>query len=322
MIVLANDGITAPGKEMLENAGFEVRNLRVAQEQLANYINKEQVSVLLVRSATQVSRDLITACPGLLLVGRAGVGLDNIDTKALKDKGVHLVNTPKASATSVAELVFAHLLGGARFLHQANREMPLEGESQFRALKKAYASGRELSGKKLGIIGFGSIGQAVAERALAWGMEVYYSDPGKPKTPLTLAFAGGQEITIELEHTDLKTLLMSSDFVTLHTPARKEYLIGEKELGLMKKGGALINTARGGLVDEAALLEALDTGHLSFAALDVFEAEPKPPVALLMHPALSLSPHIGAATREAQDRIGLELAEQIIKLLNNPVGRT
>lgn len=321
MIVLANDGITGPGKEMLEEAGFEVRNLRVAQEQLANYINNEKVSVLLVRSATRVDRDLITSCPGLLLVGRAGVGLDNIDATALKKKGVHLINTPKASAESVAELVFAHLLGGARFLHQANREMPLEGESQFRSLKKAYSTGRELRGKKLGVIGFGSIGQAVAKRALAWGMEVGYCDPGKPETSLELSFAGGQAIGVGLKHADLKTVLASSDFVSLHTPAQEDYLIGKKELGLMKKGGALINTARGGLVDEAALLEALDTGHLSFAALDVFEAEPAPPVALLMHPALSLSPHIGASTREAQDRIGVELAEQIIKLLNNPGGR-
>ncbi len=315
MIVLANDGISDAGKHALEKAGFEVRTLKVAQEQLASYINTENISVLLVRSATKVRKDLIEACPGLLLVGRAGVGIDNIDAEELKKRGVHLIRTPRASSESVAELVMAHLMGGVRFLHQANREMPLEGESQFKTLKKSYSGGQELKGKILGLIGFGNIGQAVARRALALGMEVRYTDPELAQAELELSFFDGQKLTFTIQNSSMDQILSSSDFISLHTPGQQAYLLGKEEIGKMKPGAGVINAARGGLIDEEALLAALDEGRLSFAALDVYEAEPSPPVALLMHPSLSLSPHIGASTREAQERIGLELAEQIIELL-------
>ncbi len=318
MIVLANDGISEAGKNTLTEAGFEVRTVRVAQEQLASYINQENISVLLVRSATQVRKDLIDACPGLLLVGRAGVGIDNIDHEELKKRGIHLIRTPQASSESVAELVFAHLMGGVRFLHQANREMPLEGESQFKSLKKSYSKGQELRGKTMGIIGFGHIGKAVARRAIALGMDVCYTDPHIPEAELELTFMGGQRLQFKLENSTMDEVLSTSDFISLHTPSQNGYMIGRKEIGKMKEGAGLINAARGGLVDEEALLDALDKGALSFAALDVYEAEPAPPVALLMHPSLSLSPHIGASTSEAQERIGLELAEQIIQLLKRP----
>lgn len=317
MRILANDGIDPAGKEALEAAGFEVLTVNVAQEQLANYINDQSIRVLFVRSATKVRKELLDACPELRLIGRGGVGLDNIDVAYAKQKGIPVINTPEASSESVADLVFAHLLGGYRFLHQANRDMPLEGESRFKTLKKAYSKGKELKGRTLGIIGFGQIGQAVARRALALGMQVVYSDPNQEQVRLELDFAGGQSIAFELEHQALEDVLAVADVISLHTPAQSGYLLGSQEFKLMKPGAVLINTARGGLVDEGALLDALDEEILDFAALDVFEQEPAPAVQLLMHPKLSLSPHIGAATEEAQARIGLELAEKTIALLKS-----
>ena len=315
MRVLANDGIAESGKEVLEAAGFEVRAVHVAQEQLVEYINREAISVLIVRSATKVPKDLIAACPGLLLIGRAGVGMDNIDVDYARKKGLHVVNTPAASSDSVAELVFGHLLGGVRNLHESNRQMPLEGDQHFKALKKQYSRGREIQGKTLGIIGFGRIGKAVAKRAYGLGMKVLYCDPFQPAVTLQLEFQDGQSLEFALEHTPLNALLENAHFITLHAPAQEKPLIGPAEFKIIKEGAGLINAARGGLVDEPALLEALESDKLSFAALDVFQSEPRPEVQLLMHPNLSLSPHIGAATEEAQQRIGTEMAQKIIHRL-------
>ena len=315
MKVLANDGISQTGVEALEAAGFEVITTKVAQEQLVNYINENNVDALLVRSATKVRQDLIDACPDLKLIGRGGVGMDNIDVQYAKDKGLSVINTPAASSASVAELVFAHLYGGVRFLYDANRNMPLEGEEKFGALKKAYAKGVELRGKTLGVIGFGRIGQATAKVALGAGMKVIYSDPYMEKAEVKVDFFDGQEVSFKFESKPKEEVLAEADFITLHVPAQKEYVIGKAEIEKMKDGAALVNAARGGVVDELALIEALDAGKLAFAALDVFESEPKPEIKILMHPKISLSPHIGAATNEAQDRIGVELADQIASIL-------
>ncbi|MDP5100299.1 MAG: 3-phosphoglycerate dehydrogenase, partial [Nonlabens sp.] len=170
--VLANDGISKSGVLALEAAGYEVITVNVAQEQLESYINEHQISVLLVRSATTARKELIDACPSLKIIGRGGVGMDNIDVSYAREKGLHVINTPASSSGSVAELVFAHLYGGVRFLYDANRNMPLEGESNFSGLKKAYAKGIELRGKTLGIIGCGRIGQEVARIAVGTGMHV------------------------------------------------------------------------------------------------------------------------------------------------------
>ena len=315
MKVLANDGISQTGVDALEAAGFEVITTKVAQEQLVNYINENNVDALLVRSATKVRQDLIDACPDLKLIGRGGVGMDNIDVKYAKDKGLSVINTPAASSASVAELVFAHLYGGVRFLYDANRNMPLEGEEKFGALKKAYAKGVELRGKTLGVIGFGRIGQATAKVALGAGMKVIYSDPYMEKAEVKVDFFDGQEVSFKFESKPKEEVLAEADFITLHVPAQKEYVIGKAEIEKMKDGAALVNAARGGVVDELALIESLDAGKLAFAALDVFESEPKPEIKILMHPKISLSPHIGAATNEAQDRIGVELADQIASIL-------
>ena len=315
MKVLANDGISQTGVDALEAAGFEVITTKVAQEQLVNYINENNVDALLVRSATKVRQDLIDACPNLKLIGRGGVGMDNIDVQYAKDKGLSVINTPAASSASVAELVFAHLYGGVRFLYDANRNMPLEGEEKFGALKKAYAKGVELRGKTLGVIGFGRIGQATAKVALGAGMKVIYSDPYMEKAEVKVDFFDGQEVSFKFESKPKEEVLAEADFITLHVPAQKEYVIGKAEIEKMKDGAALVNAARGGVVDELTLIEALDAGKLAFAALDVFESEPKPEIKILMHPKISLSPHIGAATNEAQDRIGVELADQIASIL-------
>ncbi|MAZ29416.1 MAG: 3-phosphoglycerate dehydrogenase [Cytophagaceae bacterium] len=311
MKVLANDGISQSGIDALEAAGFEVSTTTVAQGQLINYINENDVTVLLVRSATTVRKDLIDACPGLKVIGRGGVGMDNIDVQYAKDKGLSVINTPAASSGSVAELVFAHLYNSVRFLYDANRNMPLDGDSRFKDLKKAYAKGVELRGKTLGVIGFGRIGQATAKVALGVGMKVIYFDPFIEKATIELDFFDGQKVDFKLKAISKEEVLKQADFITLHVPAQKEYVIGKKELELMKDGAGLINAARGGVVDEVALIDALDSGKLAFAGLDVFENEPKPAVKVLMNQKVSLSPHIGAATNEAQDRIGTELADQI-----------
>ncbi len=315
MKVLANDGISQSGIDALEKAGFEVSTTTVAQDQLLNYINENNVVVLLVRSATTVRKDIIDNCPGLKIIGRGGVGMDNIDVEYAREKGLSVINTPAASSESVAELVFAHLYGGVRFLYDSNRNMPLEGESNFKGLKKAYAKGVELKGKTLGVIGFGRIGQATARIALSIGMKVVYFDPFTEKATLEISFFDGQTVSFNLASVSKEEVLKQADFITLHVPAQKEYVIGKAEFDLMKEGAAIVNAARGGVIDEVALVDALDSGKLGFASLDTFENEPKPEIKLLMHNKISLTPHIGAATAEAQDRIGVELASQIASIL-------
>ena len=311
--ILANDGISNSGITELESKGFEVVTEKVAKEDLISTINSENYEVLLVRSATTARKELIDACPNLKIIGRGGVGMDNIDVEYAKEKGLEVYNTPAASSASVAELVFAHLSGMVRFLHESNRQMPLEGDSNFKDLKKAFAGGIELAGKTLGIIGFGRIGQEVAKRAIGLGMNVLAHDKNITEANITLNFFNGDKKTFSLETTSLEDVLEGSDFVTLHIPKTGEKaVIGAEEIGLMKTGAGIINTARGGVIDEDALMFSLDKGKLSYAALDVFENEPTPSIHLLMNHSISLTPHIGAATQEAQDRIGTELAEKII----------
>ncbi len=315
MKVLANDGISQSGISSLENAGFEVITTKVAQEQVANFVNENDIDVILVRSATKVRKDVIDACPNLKIIGRGGVGMDNIDVEYAREKEIHVINTPASSSESVAELVFAHLFTGVRFLQDSNRNMPLEGDSKFDAFKKSYAHGRELNGKTLGIIGFGRIGRAVAKIGLGLGMRVIASDKFIGTVVIKVDFYNGQFINVDIVTEPVDDIFKHADFITLHVPAQKDYVIGAKEIEKMRDGAAIINCSRGGVIDEVALVEALDSGKISFAGLDVFENEPTPALKVLMHPNISMTPHIGAATDEAQDRIGTELAEQIISLL-------
>jgi len=315
MKVLANDGISKSGIKALEKGGFEVITTKVAQEQVANFINSNNVDVILVRSATKVRKDIIDTCPNLKIIGRGGVGMDNIDVEYARSKGIHVINTPASSSESVAELVFAHLFTGVRFLHDSNRNMPLEGDTNFEGLKKAYANGIELRGKTLGIIGFGRIGQAVAKMALGLGMKVIAADKFLSNAEIRVDFYTGQFINVDIVTEPLEDLFKHSDFITLHVPAQEGYVIDADEIAQMKDNVGIVNCARGGVINEVALIEALESDKVLFAGLDVFEKEPTPEIQILMHPRISLTPHIGAATLEAQDRIGTELAEQIIGLL-------
>ena len=315
MKVLANDGLDQSGIDGLQKAGFEVITTKVPHEELINYINENQVRTLLVRSATKVRKDIIDACPSLKIISRGGVGMDNIDVEYAREKGINVINTPAASSASVAELVFAHLFSGCRFLTDSNRKMPVEGDSKFAELKKVYTKGVELRGKTIGIIGFGRIGQEVAKMALGLGMRVLAVDNFAEKVNLKVEFFNGQSVDFEIKTQSKEEVLKEADFVTLHVPAQKEFVIGQKEFDLMKNGAALVNCARGGVVDEEALLKALDSGKLAFAGLDVFINEPTPAKSILSHPKISLTPHTGASTNEAQDRIGISLAEQIISIL-------
>lgn len=314
MKILANDGISQNAIDLLEASGFEVLNIQVAQGQLQNYINQNKIEILFVRSSTKVNKDIIDNCPNLKLIGRAGVGMDNIDVAYAESNGLKVINTPEASSRSVAEIVFAHLFSGVRYLQDSNRNMPLDGDTKFNHLKKNYSKGRELQGKTLGIIGFGKIGKQVAKIALGCGMKVIAGSRTSGKEEINLDFFDGQQITLIIDKLSIKEVLQQSDFITLHIPASAEYVIGKAEMALMKDGVAIINTSRGGVLDERALLESLEEGKISFAGLDVFEYEPTPAIQILMHDKISLSPHIGASTIEAQERIGLELANQIISI--------
>lgn len=315
MKILANDGLAKSGIAALGLSGFEVDLTTVAQDQLVDYINKNNVVVLLVRSATKVRKDIIDNCPSLKIIGRGGVGMDNIDVEYAREKGIKVINTPAASSHSVGELVFAHLFGLVRFLHESNRNMPLEGDTKFGAFKKSYAKGVELRGKTLGVLGFGRIGQATAKIALGLGMNVVAFDPFIDAVNIEVEFFDGQALFFNINTISKEEVLKQADFITLHVPAQKEYVISTKEFDLMKDGSFIVNAARGGVIDEVALVKAIESGKIAGGALDVFEKEPTPEIQLLMNPALSLTPHIGAATGEAQDRIGTELAQQIIEIL-------
>ncbi len=313
MRVHANDGISKGAAARLQEEGFTLSTEHVPQDQLIAYLNKEAVEILLVRSATKVRKDTIDACPGLKLIGRGGVGLDNIDTAHAKVKRIPVINTPASSSISVAELVMAHLTGMMRNLHLANRTMPVEGRSRFKDLKKEYEKGTEVRGKTLGIIGFGRIGQWTARYALGAGMKVIYADNHATAESIELE-VGGQPLRVGVKRVDLIDLLAQSDAISLHVPSQPDGrpLLGPAELKSVKPGVVIVNTARGGSIDESALIEALNEGRVKAAALDVFTNEPEPRQDLLVHPRISLSPHIGAATAEAQGRVGDELCDLII----------
>ena len=312
--ILANDGIDKSGQLILEKAGYTVITEKVAQENLAKAINDNDYAAVLVRSATTVRKEVIDACPGLKLIGRGGVGMDNIDVQYARDKGLEVINTPAASSQSVAELVFAHLFNMVRFLYDSNRQMPVNGETEFEKLKKKYAKGVELRGKTLGIIGFGRIGQSVASYALGCGMKVIAHDPFVKEASIELEIAGHGKLAVKITTSSMDDLLKNSDMITLHVPKQKDgsAVINAAEFEKMKSGVCLVNSARGGVINEDDLIKALDSGKVAHIALDVFENEPTPRKDLLTHPKISLTPHIGAATNEAQDRIGVELAEKIM----------
>ena len=312
-LILANDGIDAVGKSLLEKAGFTVVTEKVAQENLAKEINAKGYVALTVRSATKVRKDVIDACPGLKVIGRGGVGMDNIDVEYARSKGIQVINTPAASSNSVAELVFAHLFNAVRFVYDSNRQMPANGNTKFEELKKNYSKGIELSGKTIGIIGFGRIGQYTAKIALGCGMKVLAYDPFVKDATLTLNIQGTNGVNVKIHTVSLDELIGHSDMISMHVPGGK--MIGAEEIAKMKQGVILVNASRGGVIDENDMIAGLNSGKIAHACLDVFDNEPTPSDAILKHAKISLTPHIGAATNEAQERIGVELAEKLIDAL-------
>ncbi len=312
--ILVNDGIHPDGKLLLDEAGYQVDTDKIPQEELPHKL--PEYDVIIVRSATKVRKDLIDKCPNLKIIARGGVGLDNIDVDYAKSKGIEVMNTPAASSQSVAELAFAHMFTLARSLHSANRNMPEKGGSEFKSLKKAYSKGVQLRGKNLGIIGFGRIGQETARIGVGLGMKVMPVDLVVNNADISInAFKSEDEhisLSVKLETSKMDEMLSKADFITLHVPGGKNPLIGKEQFARMKDGVIVINTARGGTIHEESLLEALENGKVAAAGLDVFENEPTPRKELLEHPNISLTPHIGASTQEAQRNIGLELADKII----------
>ena len=286
--VLTNDGLEAAAIESLKAAGAEVVNEHIEADKLGEAL--KDFDALVVRAATKVTADVLDKAEGgkLKLVVRAGVGVDNIDIKHAHDKGVTVKNTPNASSDSVAELVLAHMFTVARFLNNSNVTMI------------------EIAGKTLGVIGMGRIGRSLAKKATALGMTVIYND------------IFGKQDNLEYEFCDIEDLLKKSDFISLHVPYDKEKgsIIGKKEFELMKDRAYLINCARGNVVDEDALLDALNSGKVAGAGIDVFAKEPTANEALVNHPNVSVTPHIGASTEEAQIRIGDEVASTIKEFFN------
>lgn len=312
--ILINDGIHPDGQLLLEEAGYQVETNKIAQEDLAAQL--PNYDAICVRSATKVRTALIDQCPNLKAICRGGVGLDNIDVAHAKSKGIQVINTPAASSKSVAELAFGHMFNLSRFLHLSNREMPTKGNTEFKKLKKSYAKGQELRGRNLGIIGFGRIGQETAKIGLGLGMNVLPVDLMLDDATIQLTFQGNKEITVsvKIDTVEMDEMLAKADYISLHVPSLGKALLGKEEIAKMKDGVILVNTARGGTINEDALLEALESGKVGGAGLDVFDNEPTPRADLLNHPRISVSPHIGASTQEAQRNIGLELAEKLITL--------
>lgn len=317
MKVLANDGIDLSAKQALEQKGFVVDTEKIDQDHLISGIQEKGYEVLLVRSATKVRKDVLDSCKTLKLIGRAGVGLDNIDTAHASDLGIKVFNTPASSSQAVAELVMAHVFSMARYIGTSNREMLANGKSEFKHLKKKYSKGFELRGKTIGIIGFGRIGQAVAAYAYGLGMNVLASDKLANRAVEISFEVAGTLVKKNVQIISKEELLKRSDIITLHVPKQDGgAVIGTSEFNVLKEGACIVNTARGGVVDEEALLQALNSGKIRAAALDVFEGEPEPDERLLKHESISVTPHTGASTVEAQKRIGEEIVENIFNFYN------
>lgn len=295
--ILVADGMEKSAIDKLTAAGHEIVVKFYEPEVLGEAL--KDFDCVVVRSATKVRAPHIDIAKTgkLKLVIRGGVGVDNIDVKYAEDNGITVKNTPMASSASVAECAIGHMFCIARYLHIANHTMRLG------KWEKKHYEGIELGGKTLGVVGFGRIGREVAKRAKALGMTIQFADP---------FVEGDVEDAKKLE---FDQLLSTSDFITFHIPGNKDKspVVGAAEFAKMKDGVYLVNTARGGVIDENALCDALDSGKVAAAALDVFTEEPSKNERLYTHPKISLTPHIGASTAEAQERIG----EEIVDIITN-----
>ncbi len=300
--ILVSDGIEKSAAEELKKMGHVIVDKSCTPDELLRQV--QAVDAMIVRSATKVTREVIDSAlksKRLKLIIRGGVGVDNIDVSYAEANGISVTNTPNASSLAVAELAIGHMFALARYIYISNVSMR-DGKWD----KKKY-EGIELSGKTLGLIGFGRIARETGKMAKAIGMKVIYNSR-----------SGRKDGCEEFEYVPMEELLANSDFISLHIPYDKEQgtLIGQKEFEKMKDGVFLVNCARGGVVDEEALLSALNFGKVAAAALDVYEQEPTKNERLCMHDKVCLTPHIGASTIEAQERIGKEIVEIIKSRLN------
>ena len=317
MKILVPNSFFEHGIKLLQKADFQVLTTTVALNQLEQFITTNAIDIIITKSPTSITKELIDACPTLKLIGSTEVDKNSMVTSHAKAKGIKIIDTPFAIANSVAELVFAHLFGMVRFLHQANREMPLEGDIRFNDLRKQFSTGTELKGKTLGIIGLGNIGKEVAKIAIGIGMKVIATSSSIKKEVINLSFYNGTSVAFEIETQSLESLLKESDFITIHTPYQGAVLIGKQEIELMKTGVGIINTSQGGTLDEIALINAIETEKVKYAALDVYETEPKPEIQLLMNPELSLTPHIGGKTIDSNYKVEKEIINQLVSFINN-----
>jgi len=313
MKILINDGLHAAGIALLEKAGHQVDTNTIAQDDLLNKLN--EYDAILVRSATTVRKDLMDAAPNLKLIGRGGVGLDNIDVEYAKSKNISVFNTPAASSRSVAELAMAHLFGIVRSLPTVNKAMSLDGVSDFKALKKSASKGIELQGKTLGLIGFGRIGRETASIAIGCGMKIIAFDPYLTEGDIELQLHPEYNFKhkINVKTIAKEELLASADFISLHIPGGQGYVLDTADFAKMKDGVGIVNCARGGTISEDALLQAMDSGKVKYVATDVFEKEKPVDERILRVNSIGMSPHIGASTSEAQQPVGVELQENIIE---------
>ncbi len=312
MKILINDGLHPAGQRLLTEAGHEIDTNNIPQDELMTKLNG--YDAILVRSATTVRESLMDAAPNLKLIGRGGVGLDNIDVKVAKDRGIAVFNTPAASSRSVAELAIGHLFGIVRSLPMVNKKMSIDGVSDFKALKKSASKGIELQGKTLGLIGFGRIGRETASIAIGCGMKIMAFDPYLDEGDVEISLHSDYDIKhfINIKTVPKDTLLAESDFISLHIPGGQGYVLDTEDFAKMKDGSGIVNCARGGTINESALINAIESGKVKYAATDVFEKEPPVDERVLRMDQLGLSPHIGASTAEAQEKVGVELAEKII----------
>lgn len=313
MKILANDGISTSGETLLIEAGHEILNHRVSQEHLVQFINENQVQVLLVKNATSIDHQVIDSCKSLKIIGKAGTEMNNVAVDYAIEKGLYVISTPNSYARATAELVFAHFFSLARFLHDSNRMMPLEGDSKFNLLKKTYQNAAELFGKTLGVIGSGSNALEVIKMGISLGMNVIIFNENSKSEKVNLDFFDGQKLVFELKSVKFEEILEKSDFISILNTKKSGYLIDSEEFEIMKNGAYLVNIAKGA-VNEVTLVDYLENKKLAGVALDVFEYEPKPDIQVLMNPSLSLSPNLASVTTDAIEKTGKELAEQIIKI--------
>ena len=313
MKILANDGISTSGETLLIEAGHEILNHRVSQEHLVQFINENQVEILLVKNATSIDHQVIDSCKSLKIIGKAGTEMNNVAVDYAIEKGLYVISTPNSYARATAELVFAHFFSLARFLHDSNRMMPLEGDSKFNLLKKSYQNAAELFGKTLGVIGSGSNALEVIKMGISLGMNVIIFNENSKSEKVNLDFFDGQKLVFELKSVKFEEILEKSDFISILNTEKSGYLIDSEEFEIMKNGAYLVNIAKGA-VNEVTLVDYLENKKLAGAALDVFENEQKPDIQVLMNPSLSLSPNLATVTTDAIEKTGKELAEQIIKI--------